>query len=166
MRIMHVYAYTCAYRRMGKEPRMAQNMKAMEQRINALEETLARMEALLQAQAAAPKQTRKGGRKVAAPKAPKKPELVAFTTKNGEVKYVSQAQADAWNAWRSHALSEAEWEAKKTQWAADRKAYKPSEALIEAIKRDRAAVTRKVAVEKYGFVGTKEDLRALKDSLC
>jgi hypothetical protein len=38
----------------------------------------------------------------------------------------------------------------------------PSEELIAAIKANRAEVTRKVAVEKYGFVGTKDELKALK----
>lgn len=93
-------------------------------------------------------------------KAPKEPK-VAFTKKDGTVKMVSKAQADAWTQYRDNAQP---FDA--DAWNAKRSAYKPSKALKDAIKANRAAITHKVAKEAYGFVGTKKDLAALKESIC
>ena len=91
-------------------------------------------------------------------------EQVPFVKKDGTTVMATPAQAKAWEAWRSaehKSLDEV-----KAEYAEKREGYKPSEALVEAIKANRAAITRKVAVETYGFIGTKEDLRNLKDSIC
>ena len=93
-----------------------------------------------------------------------KAELVNFTKKDGTVVQCTQAQADAWEAYRSR--SHKSFDKVKAEFTKARVAYKPSQALIKAIKADRASITRKVAKEKYGFVGTKDDLKALKDSIC
>ena len=96
-------------------------------------------------------------------KAQPKAEKVAFTKLNGEVKMVSPAQAAVWEKARANRkpLDEV-----KAEYERKHAAYKPSKALKDAIKANRAAITRKVAVEQYGFVGTKDDLKALKDSIC
>ena len=62
--------------------------------------------------------------------------------------------------------AQARFEQMKAEFNKSRKAYKPSEKLVNAIKKDRVKITWAVAHEKYGFVGTKKDLQALKDKLC
>lgn len=93
-----------------------------------------------------------------------KAKLVEFTKADGSVVKCTEAQAKAWEAYRSR--SHKSLDEVKAEFTKAREAYKPSQALVKAIKADRAAITRKVAKEKYGFVGTKEDLKALKDSIC
>lgn len=90
-----------------------------------------------------------------------------FTKHDGTVVACTKAQAEVWGKYRDgYADRVASKEANLAKFEADRKGYKPSKALKDAIKADRASITRKVAKEKYGFVGTKEDLKALKDSIC
>lgn len=93
-------------------------------------------------------------------KAQPKAEKVAFTKHDGTVIYGTQKQVDAWTKWANREFKPLD--EVKAEFEENRKAYKPSKALIEAIKRDRASVTRKVAKEQYGFIGTKDDLKALK----
>lgn len=91
----------------------------------------------------------------------------AFTKHDGTVVMTTAAQAAAWEKHREGYTNRvANKEANLQAWGTKREAYKPSQALVKAIKADRASITRKVAVEKYGFVGTKDDLKALKDSIC
>lgn len=94
-------------------------------------------------------------------------ELVEFKKANGETKMVTPAQAEAWTKYRDGAGDrKAAFEQMKQDWTAKREGYKPSKALKDAIKANRASITHKVAKEQYGFVGTKKDLQALKDSIC
>ena len=102
--------------------------------------------------------------KKATGKAQPKAEKVAFTKHDGTVIYGTAKQVAAWEKWANReykSLDEV-----KAEFTKARETYKPSQALIKAIKADRASITRKVAKEKYGFVGTKDDLKALKDSIC
>jgi hypothetical protein len=115
-------------------------------------------QAVAQAMASQPTKSAKGKGDV---------KLVEFKKADGTVVMCTQAQADAWSKWRDGSADRvASKEANLAKFEADRKGYKPSKALKDAIKADRASITRKVAKEKYGFVGTKEDLKALKDSIC
>lgn len=94
-------------------------------------------------------------------------ELVEFKKADGTVVHCTPAQKEAWEKFREGSSDRKEkFEAMKAGWADARKAYKPSKALKEAIKKDRASITHKVAKAQYGFVGTKNDLKALKDSIC
>lgn len=93
-----------------------------------------------------------------------KAKLVEFTKADGSVVKCTEAQAKAWEAYRSR--SHKSLDEVKAEFTKAREAYKPSKALVDAIKANRAAITRKVAKEQYGFVGTKDDLKALKDSIC
>lgn len=94
-------------------------------------------------------------------------ELVEFKKANGETKMVTPAQAEAWGKYRDGASGRKEqFEKMKQEWDSKREGYKPSKALKDAIKTNRAAITHKIAKEQYGFVGTKKDLQALKESIC
>ena len=93
-----------------------------------------------------------------------KAKLVEFTKTDGSVVKCTEAQAKAWEDYRNR--SRKSFDEVKAEFTKAREVYKPSQALIKAIKADRASITRKVAKEKYGFVGTKDDLKALKDSIC
>lgn len=96
-----------------------------------------------------------------------KAKTATFTKHDGTKVACTEAQAKAWEAYRDGYTNRvASKEANLAKFEADRKAYKPSKALKDAIKADRASITRKVAAEKYGFVGTKDDLKALKESIC
>ncbi len=96
-----------------------------------------------------------------------KAKTTTFTKADGTTVQCTEAQAKVWEAWRDGSADrKASKEANLAKFETDRKAYKPSKALKDAIKADRASITRKVAVEKYGFVGTKDDLKALKESIC
>ena len=91
----------------------------------------------------------------------------AFTKHDGTVVMTTKAQAAAWEKHREGYTDRvANKEANLKAWADKREAYKPSQALIKAIKADRAKITLAIAKEKYGFVGTKPDLQALKNSVC
>ena len=103
--------------------------------------------------------------KKATGKAQPKAEMVEFTNAKGETKLVSKAQAAHWDGWRNHGSGKTLDEV-KAEFESKKASYKPSSALKDAIKRDRASITRKIAKEQYGFVGTKKDLQALKDSIC
>jgi len=95
--------------------------------------------------------------------APAKAELVEFVKHDGTKVMCTPKQAEAWNKWRSREYKPLD--EVKAEWEAKHKAYKPSKKLIDAIKADRASVTHKVAKEAYGFVGTKAELKALKDKV-
>lgn len=57
------------------------------------------------------------------------------------------------------------FEERMKAWNEKREEYKPSTKLIDAIKRDRASITHKVAKTKYGFIGTKKDLAWIKEGV-
>lgn len=96
-------------------------------------------------------------------------EMVKYTNAKGETKLITRKQAENYTSRRHTDEEKAAWKAKREKALADfeskREGYKPSKKLIEAIKRDRASISRKVAKDEYGFVGTKKDLKALKDSI-
>lgn len=97
------------------------------------------------------KGTRKGTGKPA-------PEKVEFVKKDGTKVMVTPAQAAAWDKYRSRErkpLDEV-----KAEYEAKHKAFKPSDELIRALK-DKPTMTRNEA-KAYGFVGTKDELKALK----
>lgn len=97
----------------------------------------------------------KGGRKGAP--TPEK-EMVDYTNRKGVTKRVSKAQADHW------AKTAQESDERKATYATRRQAFVDApvpKALEDAIRKNRAAVTAKEA-RKMGFVGTREDLKALK----
>jgi len=58
------------------------------------------------------------------------------------------------------------FEERMVEWGKQRDAYQPSTKLINAIKKDRCSITHQVAKTKYGFIGTKNDLDALKAKVC
>lgn len=95
-----------------------------------------------------------------------KAKTVEYHKDNGTVVMATPAQAKAWDAWKSNGKDRVSKEEALAQWASKRDAYKPSKALKDAIKANRAAITLAVAKEKYDFVGTKKDLATLKDSIC
>ena len=113
-------------------------------------------QAIAQALAAKPTTAGKGKAKTA-----------TFTKHDGTKVACTPAQAEAWTKYRDgYADRQASKEANLQAWATKREAYKPSKALKDAIKANRAAITLAVAKAQYGFVGTKADLKALKDSIC
>ena len=96
-----------------------------------------------------------------------KAKTATFTKHDGTTVKCTQAQADAWTKYRDGYTDRvANKEEALKVWADKRDAYKPTKALKDAIKANRASVTLAVAKEKYGFVGTKKDLATLKDSIC
>lgn len=88
-------------------------------------------------------------------------ELVPFTHHDGRVTMETPKRAAAWSKYNENFKP-----FDKEAWEKKRASYKPSKKLISAIKNDRASVTHKVAKDEYGFVGTKADLKALKDEVC
>lgn len=102
------------------------------------------------------------GKKPCGKPAPAKAELVEFVKADGTKKLVSPKQAEAWNKWKSHSNGKTLDEV-KAEWEAKHKAFKPSKELIEALKAN-PVMTRKEAA-KLGFVGTKDELKALKHEL-
>lgn len=93
--------------------------------------------------------------------APAKAELVEFVKADGTKKLVSPKQAEAWNKWKSRdrkPLDEV-----KAEYEAKHEAFKPSNELVKALKA-KPTMSRKEAVA-YGFVGTKDELKALKVEL-
>lgn len=109
----------------------------------------------MNAMAARIEQLEKGAHK-GAPKPEK--DQVQFVKKDGTVRMCSQAQADNWARARKEA------EERKATYPDRRKAFTDAavpKALEDAIRKNRAAVTAKEA-RKLGFVGTREDLKALK----
>ena len=96
-------------------------------------------------------------------------EKVAYTKADGTVVMATPKQVAAWDAWKAGAgdrkENQTKFEEMKATWEESRKAFKPSKELIKAIQTNRAAVTHAEA-KKLGFVGTKQDLQALKAQLC
>ena len=91
----------------------------------------------------------------------------AFTKHDGTVVYAkSQKQLDAWTKYANRAyVSTEERQERFAEHAKKMATYKPSKALKDAIRKDRASVTFAVAKEQYGFVGTKQTLKALKEQV-
>lgn len=86
------------------------------------------------------------------------PEKVEFVKKDGTKVMVTPAQAAAWDKYRNRehkTLDEV-----KAEYEAKHKDFKPSDALIQALKA-KPTMTRKEAMA-FGFVGTKDELKALK----
>lgn len=103
------------------------------------------------------------GKKPTGAKAQPKAEKVEFVKHDGTKVMCTPKQAKAWEKWRSREFKPLD--EVKAEWEAKHKAYKPSKELKEAIKHDRASITLAVAKEQYGFVGTKAELKALKDKV-
>ena len=87
-----------------------------------------------------------------------------YEKKDGTIAYArSQKQLDSWKAYASRSRVTAEEREERFAEHAEKMAtYKPSKALKDAIRKDRASITFAVAKEQYGFVGTKLTLKALK----
>ena len=131
-------------------PAVAQAVAPLSARIDALE--------------AKPAGASAGTRKGKPGNTPEKPEPVSekveYVKKDGSKRTCSPAQAKAWDEAKER-LEEA-----KEQFDKAKAKYKPSKALKDAILADRARITREVAAEEFGFIGTKRDLRTLKASIC
>ena len=94
-------------------------------------------------------------------------KLVEFTKHDGTKVKCTEAQAKAWSAYRDGYTDRvANRDKALATHQAAMSTYKPSKALKDAIKANRAAITFAVAKEKYGFVGTKATLKELKESIC
>lgn len=118
-------------------------------------------QAVAQALAVSGKKADKAPVRKASTKSTKK---FAFTKHDGTVVYAkSQKQLDAWTKYANRSyVSKEEREERFAEHAQKMQAYKPSKALKDAIRKDRASITFAVAKEQYGFVGTKATLKALK----
>lgn len=103
------------------------------------------------------------GKKATGAKAQPKAEKVEFIKHDGTKVMCTPKQAEAWEKWRGREFKPLD--EVKAEWEAKHKAYKPSKELKDAIKADRASITLAVAKEQYGFVGTKAELKALKDKV-
>ncbi len=88
-----------------------------------------------------------------------KPELVEFVKHDGTKVMCTPKQAEAWAKWRDRSNGKTLDEV-KAEWEAKHKAFKPSKELIEALKAN-PVMTRKEA-KAYGFIGTKDEFKALK----
>lgn len=144
---------------------VSEDMQAMKDMMKQFMEAQTVMSARIDAleNASAPK----GKGKTTKSPSTKETEKVAFTKHDGTVIYGTQAQVDAWTKRsESYASRKEAFEQMKATWAEKKASYKPSKALKDAILENRASITHKVAKEKYGFVGTKKDLQALKESIC
>lgn len=96
-----------------------------------------------------------------------KAKTATFTKHDGTTVACTPAQAKAWEAYRDGYTDRvANRDAALAKHTQAMSTYKPSKALKDAIKADRASITFAVAKEKYGFVGTKQTLKALKESIC
>ena len=111
------------------------------------------------AQALAQKPTKSAG------KGKGKAKLVEFTKHDGTKVMTTEKQAAAWAKYRDGYVDRGTKEENLAKWKVAREAYKPTKALKDAIKKDRTKVTLEVA-KSMGFVGTKLDLKALKDDIC
>lgn len=129
------------------------NMDARIKELMAIGATFAEAHAAALAEAVA---FGKNGKK---PTGAKAPELVEFVKKDGTRKMVSAKQAAVWEAARSRSNGKTLDEV-KAEWNAKHEAFKPSKELIAALKAN-PVMTRKDAA-KLGFVGTKDELKALK----
>lgn len=91
------------------------------------------------------------------------PEKVEYKNRKGDIIMCTPTQVARFEELKlKGADAKARFEAMKAEWNAKHDAYVPSAELIEAIKHDRTKVTHKVAKAEYGFVGTKDELKALK----
>lgn len=89
------------------------------------------------------------------------PEKVEYTKADGTVIMCTPKQAAHFEELKANAPErKAKFEAMCAEWERKYAEYKPSKELIEALKAN-PIMTRKEAV-KLGFVGTKDDLKALK----
>jgi hypothetical protein len=96
-----------------------------------------------------------------------KAKTATFTKHDGTTVACTPAQKQVWEKHRdSYADRMANREQALAKHAQAMSTYKPSKALKDAIKADRASITFAVAKAQYGFVGTKQTLKALKDSIC
>lgn len=98
------------------------------------------------------------GKKPTGAKAQPKVEKVEFVKHDGTKVMCTPKQAAAWSKWRDREFKPLD--EVKAEWDAKHKAFKPSKELIEALKAN-PCMTRKEAA-KLGFVGTKDELKALK----
>lgn len=92
--------------------------------------------------------------------APQK-EYVPYTKADGTTVLATTKQVAAWDAFKSQ--EHKSLEQVKKEFADKKSAYKPSQALVDALKAN-PAMSRKDALA-YDFVGTKKDLAALKREL-
>ena len=103
----------------------------------------------------------KTSKKPTGKKAQPKAEKVEFTKHDGTTVMCTPKQAAAWEKWRGREFKPLD--EVKAEWEAKHKAFKPSKALKDALKAN-PVMTRKEAA-KLGFVGTKDELKALKNEL-
>ena len=101
------------------------------------------------------------GKKPTGAKAQPKAEKVEFVKHDGTKVMCTPKQAAAWAKWRDREFKPLD--EVKAEWDAKHKAFKPSKELIAALKAN-PVMTRKEAA-KLGFVGTKDELKALKHEL-
>ena len=96
-----------------------------------------------------------------------KAKTETFTKYDGTQVACTPAQKQAWEkSQQGYADRIAKREQALAKHAQAMSTYKPSKALKDAIKANRAGITFAVAKAQYGFVGTKASLKALKDSIC
>lgn len=101
------------------------------------------------------------GKKPTGAKAQPKAELVEFIKHDGTKVMCTPKQAAAWSKWRDREYKPLD--EVKAEWDKKHKAFKPSKELIAALKAN-PVMTRKEAAA-LGFVGTKDELKALKHKL-
>lgn len=93
-------------------------------------------------------------------------EKIPYKKANGDIVMCTPKQVAHFEELKANASERKErFEKVKAEWNAAHDAYTPSEELIKAIKANRAGITKAIAKEKYGFVGTKQELAALKDKV-
>ena len=102
------------------------------------------------------------GKKPTGAKAPEAKELVEFTKHDGTKVMCTPKQAAAWEAYRNRSNGKTLDEV-KAEWEEAHKNFKPSKELKDALKA-KPTMTRKEAAA-LGFIGTKDELKALKAKL-
>ena len=128
----------------------------------------AQVEALTQALAAQQAQQAKADKAPQVSKTGKKKTatFMKFNPETGKRDIAVKCTPGQKRAWEAHSnrtyVSAEERQERFAEHAEKMSTYKPSKALKDAIKRDRASITFAVAKEQYGFVGTKQTLKALK----
>lgn len=94
------------------------------------------------------------------------PEKVAYENRKGKTIMCTPKQVARFEELKAAAPERKEkFDAMCAEWERKHAVYKPSEELIAAIKHDRAKVTKAIAESKYGFIGTKKELAALKEQV-
>lgn len=107
------------------------------------------------------------GKKPTGKPAPAPVEKVKYTKSNGEEIMCTPKQAARFEELKANAPErKARFDAMCAERERKHAEYKPSKDLIEAIKTNRASITHEIAKTKYGFVGTRKELKALKDQVC